>query len=147
MSILDTIKEDLKKSLKDKNTDLAVNLRQIISAINNEAIALLKKDEGLSDEETVKVLRREKKKREDSALSYKEAGRDELAEKELQEAELISQYLPPEMSDEDIAKIVQDVVSKSDDKNFGKIMGQVMQEIGDRADGSRVRKAVEEALG
>ncbi len=146
MTIEEQIKNQLKDALKEKNAELATSLRQLLSAIKNEAIALMKKDEGLSDEEVIGVLKREKKKREDSILLYREGGRGDLVEKEQKELELINKFLPAEMSDEEIKTVVDKVIAEADDKSFGKIMGQVMKEVGDRADGSRVKKIVEEVI-
>ncbi len=146
MTIEEQIKNQLKNALKEKNAELATSLRQLLSAIKNEAIALMKKDEGLSDEEVINVLKREKKKREDSISLYREGNREDLAEKEQKELELINEFLPAEMSDEEIKAVVDKVIAEADDKSFGKIMGQVMKEVGSRADGSRVKKIVEESL-
>jgi uncharacterized protein YqeY len=95
------------------------------------------------------VLQRERKRRVEAADAYKEAGRDDLAATEQREAELISVYLPEQLSDEELRAIVGDVVAASgatSPKEMGKIMSQVMPKVQGRADGKRVSAMVKELL-
>ena len=103
--------------------------------------------EGTGDE--LAVLQRERKRRLESAEAYREAGRADLAEGEEREAELIAEYLPEQLSDEELRAIVGDVVAEtgaSSPKEMGQVMSQVMPKVEGRADGKRVSALVKELL-
>ncbi len=147
MSLKEQINKDLKEFMQAKN-ELGVSvLRMIISAIRNKEISLRKGESvELSDDQIQEVLKSEIKKRKDSIYSYKDAGRHDLAEKEEQEIDIIEKYLPEQMSDEDLTKIVKEIIDQNEDKNFGKIMGQVMGKVKGQADGNRVSEVVKKLL-
>ena len=86
------------------------------------------------------------KKRRDAAQMYKDGGNEEAAEKELSEAAIIDAYLPEQMSEADIAAIVDDVIAGMDEPNMGQVMGQVMGRCKGEADGNVVSKIVREKL-
>jgi uncharacterized protein len=95
------------------------------------------------------VLRRERKRRLEAASAFREGGGDERADAEEAEAELIGAYLPAELSDEELAQIVDAAVAESgasEASDMGKVMGVVMPKVGGRADGKRVSAAVRERL-
>jgi uncharacterized protein YqeY len=97
----------------------------------------------------IAVLQRERKRRLESAEAYREAGRDDLAGAEEREAELIGQYLPEQMSDEELRKIAGDVVAESgasSPQEMGKVMAGIMPKVKGRADGKRVSAVVKELL-
>ena len=103
---------------------------------------------GADDEQT--VLRRERKRRVEAATQFRDAGRTELAEQEESEAELISSYLPSELSDEDLRGLVAAAVAETGAdsmKDMGRVMGAVMKTTDGRADGKRVQGVVREVLG
>ena len=107
------------------------------------------KDASGDQADEVAVLQRERKRRLEAAESYREAGRDDLASGEEQEAELIEAYLPQQMSDDELRAIVGDVVAESgaaSPKEMGKVMSQVMPRVQGRADGKRVSALVKELL-
>lgn len=139
MSLAQNIEIDFKNALKAQQTLKLAVLRMLKSALKNEAIA--KKQAELSDEEVVAVLRRELKKRQDSILAFESAGRNDLASTEKAEAELINAYLPALMSEEDIAKIVEEVIA-SGISGFGLVMKEVMAQAKGQADGQIVQKLV-----
>lgn len=96
------------------------------------------------------VLRRERKRRIEAATQFRDAGRTELAEQEESEAELISAYLPAELSDADLRALVDAAVSDTGAdgmKDMGRVMGAVMKTTDGRADGKRVQSVVREVLG
>jgi len=147
--LIETINNDLKDALKNRDMQALSVLRMIVSALNNEAIALKKKGQGLSQEEEIRVLKREVRKRKDSIEQYKKGGRGELAEKEEKELKILQKYLPEEMSQEEIKKIVEEVISEMGEvlpSQFGKVMGQVMAKVKGKADGAVVSKVVKEVL-
>lgn len=143
----DKIKEDLKNALKQRNTVSSGALKMLWAAIINKEIELNKKVEGLSDEEILSVIRSEAKKRQDSIDAYLKGGRPELADNEKKEQELLKTYLPADLTDEEIEKIVKEALRESEKKDFGAIMKVVVVKIKGRADGQRVSKKVKEALG
>ncbi|MFH1457124.1 MAG: GatB/YqeY domain-containing protein [Patescibacteria group bacterium] len=140
---------DIKQAMKNKEADKLSVLRMLMSALNNEAIAKKKKEEGLSEDEELQVLKREVKKRKDSVEQYENGGRSELAEKEKQELEIIQAYLPEEMSEEEVKKIIEEVVSGIGEvapSQFGQIMSQAMAKVKGKADGNLVSKIVKELI-
>lgn len=148
MSVQQTINDGIKQAMRDKNDlDLTV-LRQLKTACNNEAISLKKKDDGLSDDEVLAVLKREAKKRKDSIAQFTQAGRDDLAANEEKELSVLQRFLPEELSEEAIAEIVEGVIAEAGDApQFGQIMSAVMQQAAGQADGTLVSKIVKEKLG
>jgi uncharacterized protein len=141
--------EEMKNFLKNKDTEKVTLLRMILSAFQNEAIAKKKREEGLNKEEELQILKREVKKRKDSIEQYTNGGREDLAEKEKQELDFIQKYLPEEMSEEEVKKIVEEVIASMGEvapSQFGQIMSQVMAKTKGQADGSLVSKIVREMV-
>jgi uncharacterized protein len=117
-------------------------LRLIASALQQEA--------KLGTEDEIGVLQRERKKRLEAAKAFEDGGRGEQAEAERFEAELIEGYLPEQLSDEDLAQLVEEAVAEtgaSEQKQMGQVMSALMPKVGGRADGKRVSAAVREKLG
>jgi len=103
----------------------------------------------LTEEEVVGVVLSEAKKRKDAAQEFESGGRPELAEKELKEAELLKKYLPKQMSEDEIRKLVAEAVKNSGAtsiKEIGKVMGLLMPQIKNRADGGMVQRIVQKEL-
>ncbi|MEO9011399.1 MAG: GatB/YqeY domain-containing protein [Nakamurella sp.] len=147
------IRADLTAAMKARDTEVKDTLRMALAAIMTAEVAgPTAKD--LTDEEIVAVLGKEVKKRHESADIYRGASRDELADKEISEAEVISKYLPAQLSDDDLAAIVQaefaGMTSPSGDapsmKQMGLLIKAVKEKTGARAEGSRVAAAVKAAL-
>ena len=114
-----------------------------------EAISLKKKDEGLFDEEALAVTKREAKKRKDSIALFRKGGREDLATAEETELQIISQFLPEELSEEVVGQAIDEVISEIGDvtmQQFGQIMSATMKKLGAQADGSIVSKLVKEKL-
>jgi uncharacterized protein len=140
-TILERVQTDTREAMKAGERDRVGALRMISNALQQDA------KEGKGDE--VAVLRRERKRRLEAATAFREGGGDERAAAEEAEAELIEAYLPAEISDDELAKIVDGAVSEagvSDPKEMGKVMGIVMPKVDVRADGKRVSAAVRERL-
>jgi hypothetical protein len=149
MSIIERINNDIKDAMKSKEAEKLSVLRMLTAALKNEAINLGEKDAGLSDEEAIKVIKKEVKKRKDSIEQYTAANRPELAKSEQKEAEILSSYLPAEMSEEDLKKIVAEVIAEMGEvapSQFGIVMKNVMAKTNGQADGGMVSKVVKEIL-
>jgi uncharacterized protein YqeY len=147
MSLAQNIENDFKKAMLERNKDLANLLRLLKAALKNEMINLRKQE--LSDQEVIKVLKYEAKKHQDSIQQFAQGGRQDLVNQEKRELAMIKKYLPPEMSQEEIKKIVQEVVSGLGEvapSQFGQVMGAVMKKVGGQTDGAIVSKVVKETL-
>ena len=119
---------------------------QALRLITNE---LQKAAKEASDGDETAVLQRERKRRLEAAEAYVDAGRDDLAQGERREAEIIEQYMPEQLSDEELDAIVSDAVAESgasSQKEMGKVMSLVMPKVQGRADGKRVSSVVREKL-
>jgi uncharacterized protein YqeY len=141
MAILERVQADTREAMKAGERDRVGALRMIASALQQDA------KEGKGDE--VAVLRRERKRRLEAATAFREGGGDDRAAAEEAEAELIDAYLPAELSDEELAELVDAAVSEagaSEAKDMGKVMSAVMPKVDGRADGKRVSAAVRERL-
>lgn len=151
----------MRRALKNHEGDLLSTLRMLVAAVRNREIEKrtklskkggvenLEKESILTDEETVEVIRAEAKKRRDAIEGFEKGGRHESAEKERRESEILQSYLPQEISDEELEKIVGEVVSGMGDvamKDFGKVMGKIMQKVGGKAGGDRVSGVVKKIL-
>ena len=147
-NILEKIRKDLQIQLYKKNKLIVAVLRMLISAIHNKEITLRKQEEfKLSDEQIFEIIRSEIKKRKDSVQAYEQGNRQDLVQKEKKEIEILEKYLPAQMSDEELRKIVKEIIEAAgEDKNFGKIMGQVMGKTKGLADGQRVSALVKKVL-
>jgi len=124
-------------------------LRGLKATILDEEVARGKREEGLADEEIERLIAREIKKRKESAKVYVGAGRQELADKEDQEVEAMSGYLPKQVSKEDIAKVVDEVVletSATGMSAMGQVIGAVKSRLGNSADGALVAQIVKDKL-
>ncbi len=124
-------------------------LRNFKASILNEEVATGKRDEGLSDEEVEKVLAREVKKRAESAALYRQNGRDELAEPEEQEMKILQEFLPEQLSEDDVVTLVADTIAEMGDitmQQMGQVIGAVKAKVGNTADGAVIARIVKETL-
>jgi len=146
MTLLEKFKDDLKAAMRAKEAKKLLVLRMLLSAVKNKEISE-RKDE-LGDDDVVAVIRTEIKKRKDSEETYRQANRDELADNEKEEIEVLSAYLPQEMNDEDLDKIISEVISASSgaDVKMGIIIGQVMERVKGQVNGQRVSSRVGQIL-
>jgi uncharacterized protein YqeY len=141
MSIAETVKVDLKDAMRAGDKPRVGALRLVLSELQKSA------KEGSDDE--LAVLRRERKRRVEAARAFREAGRGELADGEDAEAELISRYLPAELSEPELVAIVAQSVRDSGAesvKDMGQVMNLAMASVDGRADGKRVSGLVRAAL-
>lgn len=143
------ITDEMKAALLGGNRFRGDVLRNVKAAILNEEVSLGKRDEGLNDAEVEKVLAREVKKRVESAELYRSNGRAELAEPEEQEAEILREFLPEQLSEAEVMAIVEDVVASMDDvsiQKMGQVIGAVKQKVSNAADGALIARIVKEKL-
>jgi len=146
MSLLETIRKDMIEASKKGDVDSTNILKLAIASIKNAEIA---KGDKLSDEEILKVLRKEESKIKDSIAEFTKMGRKDLIEKESRQLKVISSYLPKLMSREEIEKVVSKAVADTHAeglKSMGAVMGIVMKELNGKADGSVVKEVVQEFL-
>ena len=141
MSIADSVKQDLTTAMKAGEKERVGALRLVLSELQKAA------KDGNDDEQA--ILRRERKRRLESATAFRDAGRVELAEGEESEAAIIGAYLPAELGEDELRKIVADAIAESGastPKDLGGVMKLAMEKTGGRADGKRVSALAREAL-
>ena len=141
VTVADRVKQDVVVAMKEGDKDRVQALRLILSELQKAA------KEGDGDETA--VLRRERKRRQESARAFRDGGRDELATAEEAEAEIIGAYLPAELSDDELDSIVAEAIAETgavEMRQMGVAMKAAMGKVGGRADGSRVSAKVKEAL-
>ena len=146
MSILNQLNEDMKTAMRAKEREKLTTIRMIKASIQNEEI---KKGEELNDEEILTILSREKKQRLESYAEFEKAGREDLTEKLEAELEIVNQYLPEQLSDEEVRSVVKETieeVSAESMQDMGSVMSNVMPKLQGRADGSQVNAMVRELL-
>jgi len=142
MSQLERIRTDAQAALKDGDRRLAQALRLIQDVVQQ--------DQKLGQGDEIAVLQRERKKRLEAAKAYADAGRYEQAEGERFEAELIAEYLPAQLTDEELGQLVAEAIEQTgatEQKQMGQVMGALKEKVAGRADGKRVSTAVREQLG
>lgn len=139
------IMEDLKSAMKEKNQIKVRVLRLLNSAIKNFEV---EKMDSATDEEIGKIVLKEIKKRQESIEAYKKANREDLAKEEEEELKVLKEYAPKMLSEEEIKEVVKKVINElnATQKDFGKVMKNIMAEVKGKADGSLVSKIVKELL-
>ena len=141
MTLADRVKQDLTSAMKAGEKDRVGTLRYVLSELQKAA------KEGGADE--LAVLRRERKRRQESAMAFREGGRDDLAAAEEAESAVIEAYLPAELSDAELREIVRDAIvdtGATGPKDMGRVMRAAMDKAEGRADGRRVSALAQEAL-
>jgi uncharacterized protein YqeY len=147
VSIIEQLNQDMKASMLAGDTECTGVLRLLRSSMKYEEI---KVGHSLTDDEALKVLQREAKQRRDSIDAYRTADRDDLLAVEEAELKVIAAYLPVALSEEELAKVVDEVVTElgaTDMKQMGQVIGAVMKRVGATADGGAVSQAVRDRLG
>lgn len=148
MSLTTNIMTALKEAMKSKNTVALTALRAVKSAILLAQTETGAKQD-LTEEQELKILQKQVKQRKDSAAIFLEQGREDLAAPELAEAEVISKFLPEALSEEEITKVVEDVIAKvgaDGMKDMGKVMGMVSGKLSGKADGKTISSIVKRKL-
>lgn len=146
LSLRDKIKSDLKNAQLSRDEVKVSTLRLLLSEVKNKKIA---KGEPLTDEDIISVVQREVKKRKEAAAGFRSGGREESAVKEESEAKVLEGYLPAQMNNEELTKLVQESINEvgaGSMADMGKVMGVVMGKVKGRADGSQISGIVKEKL-
>lgn len=147
MSLKETLNNDIKTAMKAKDKETLAVLRMIKTAV--QAAEIDKKEE-LNAEEELTILAREAKQRRESLAEFVKAGRDELVAKTEAEIEIVERYLPKQLSVEEVKEVIATIAEKigaTTQKEFGKLMGAVMQELKGKADGNVIKEQVKAHLG
>ncbi|CAN5291234.1 GatB/YqeY domain-containing protein [soil metagenome] len=149
MSLQERVMTEMKAAMRAKDTVKLEALRAIKSELLLVQTSSATK-EGLTDEEEMKILQKLVKQRRDSAAIYKEQGREDLAQPEVDQAAVISMFLPEQMTDEEIEAKVDDIISRTGAegmKDMGKVMGLASSELTGKADGKTISIIVKRKLG
>jgi uncharacterized protein len=144
MALTDQIQSDLTAAMKARDAETVATLRMVVAAIKNARVESGRTAD-LTDEETLGILTREAKKRQEAATAYDAANRSELAAKERSELAILQRYLPEQLSDAEIAALVEQAaaeVGATSPGDLGKVMSAVMPKVRGRADGKRVNALV-----
>lgn len=148
MGLKETLKADLTTAMKARDEVASSTIRMVLTAITNEEVAG-KEAKTLSDAEIITVLSREMKKRREAAEAFDAAGRADKAASEKAEGEIIAKYLPAQMSEDEIKKLIAETITKvgaSSPADMGKVMGAIKGEVAGKADGALVSSLVKAAL-
>jgi uncharacterized protein YqeY len=143
------IEQDLKNAMLGGDKKRVSILRVVKSAILYAEVAKGKREAGLSDAETIDILSKEVKKRQETAELYQKAGENERAEAELAEKAIIESYLPEQLSDAELERIVQEAIYSTGAvsvQQMGQVIGEVKKKVGASADGGRIARLVKEEL-
>ena len=144
--ISDTINKQIAEAMKAKDEIRLSTLKLLLSALHN---AKIDKRGDLTEEEELEIVRREAKKRKDAIEAYKKAGATDRAEKEGKELVILQEFLPKELSDEKVSKLVNEAVTAtgaSSMQDMGKVIGAVMAKAKGRADGKKVAEMARKKL-
>jgi uncharacterized protein YqeY len=148
MGLKDRLQTDLTEAIRSRDELVAATVRMALTAVTNEEVAG-KAARTLSDDEVVKVLAREAKKRREAAEAFDGAGRSELAARERAEGEVLARYLPAQLSDAEIAALVSEAIAESGaagPQAMGQVMKVVTPKVAGRAEGGRVAAEVRRQL-
>ena len=147
MTIQEQVKSDIKDAMRAKEADKLLALRGLSSAFTNEVISLERTPQDpITDQEAIVVVKREIKRRRDAAQQYLDGGRQDLADVENAELEVLEKYMPEMMPRDAILEIAKRLVAEGND-NSGKLMGMIIKECAGNADGVLVKEIVTELLG
>jgi len=144
-SLKEKIFSDLKSAMKERKTETVSVLRMLLSQIHNEEIE--KKSE-ISDEEVLKIIKKELKKREQAIAIYEEKKDEEFAAKEKSEMKILEKYLPQMLSEEEIEHLIEEIIQekKTEKPNLGDLISAVMKKAAGRADGRLVANLVKKKI-
>lgn len=146
MSLLEKLNDDMKQAMKEKEKLKLSVIRMVKSSIQKEEI---NQGKGLTDDQMLVLLNRELKQRRDSLQEFEKAGREDLAEQNRAEIEVILAYLPKQLNETEIRQIVEETIAQvgaTSKKDLGKVMGAMMPRVKGKADGTLVNKVVQELL-
>ncbi len=146
MSLIEEIDDEIKDAMKARDNERRDALRLMLDALKKSEKELQRP---LSEEEELQVMQRERKKRVEAAEAFREGGREEQAEAEERELEILEEFMPEPLSEDEIEEIVDNVIAEvgaTKMADLGRVMADVMPQIAGRADGSQVSQIVREKL-
>ena len=146
MTLKETISNDIKTAMKEKNNALRDALRLLSSAMKQIEVDERKE---LSDEDVIKIIHKQVKQRNDAMSQYRDAGREDLYEKEASEAAIFEAYLPKQLSDEELETALRAIIIETGAtsiKEIGKVMGAASKTLGALADGKRINECAKKIL-
>ncbi|MBB1086479.1 GatB/YqeY domain-containing protein [Limosilactobacillus fastidiosus] len=146
MSLLQDLTSDMVSAMKNRDKETLGVVRMLKAAVQNEQI---EQGHDLTSDEEVAVMAREYKQRKESLDEFKQAGRKDLVEKTEVEMKVVEKYMPQQLSEDDVKKIVNETIEQvgaSSMKDFGKVMGAVMPKVKGQADGKLVNQTVKDEL-
>jgi uncharacterized protein YqeY len=147
MTLRETINQHVKDAMKARDNKKRDALRLLTSAFKQIEVDERKE---LSDDDVIKIIQTQVKRRNDAASQYKDAGRDDLMQIELFEIATYTVYLPAQLSDDELSSALKDIITKvgaSTIKDMGKVMGMASKELSSKADGKRINEFVKKLLG
>lgn|SRR5487761_1269298 len=145
----DKLEQDIKSALLSGDMSRATTLRGLKATLLNVKVATGKRESGLSDNEIQEAFFKEAKKCQDSADLYKQGGNNDRAESELRDKAIIEEYLPKQLSEDEIANVIDEVIKASnatDMSSLGQVIGQVKAKVGTSADGAVIARLTKEKL-
>ena len=142
MITIERLKEDLHTYMKARDMISLNTVRAILNEINIREMKNVK----INEEEIIKVLRSEAKKRKEAIETFEKADRTDLIEKEAKELKIIESYLPEEISDEELIVKIKEIISKTEDKSFGSVMKSSIVALKGAADGKRISAILKQIL-
>ncbi|MEK0313004.1 MULTISPECIES: GatB/YqeY domain-containing protein [unclassified Cohnella] len=146
MNLADRLNEDMKQAMRAQDKFRLTTIRMVRAAVKNQEIELRRP---LEDNEVIEILSREVKQRKDSLQEFGKAGRDDLATAVASEIDIISEYLPTQLDEEEIKTLVTQTIQEtgaSSKADMGKLMGALMPKVKGRADGKLVNQIVQQLL-
>ena len=146
MTLIDQLQKAMQMALKSSENDRVRTLRTLIAKLKDKSI---EKGDELSDEEEIKILQTASKQRKEAAEMFTKGNRTELAESELNELSIIKEYLPEELSEENLIEIIDKIINETGAESMqdmGKVMSKVMQIASGKSDGNIVQQIVKKRL-
>lgn len=146
MSLIERIEDELKQAMRARDRERTDTLRLTLVSLRSAEKDLARP---LKEDEELQVLQRERKRRTEAAEAFREGGRAEQADKEERELEIIQEFMPEPVSDEELERIIDDAIAETGAtslRDLGRVMADVMPQVAGRADGSTVSQVVREKL-
>lgn len=146
MSLKEKLQQDLKRAMKEKDTFKRDTIRFLMSAIKQVEVDTRRE---LNDEDIIKIIQKGVKQRVEAAKQYQEGGREDLYEKEMKEAQLLKNYLPKQLDDEELKAQLEQIIKEigvTNMKDMGKVMGIATKKLAGKADGKRINQIVKGLL-
>ncbi len=146
MSLIVRIQEELSKAMRDRDAERRDTLRLILSSLQSAQKELQRE---LQDQEELQVLQRERKRRSEAAEAFRTGGAEDRAEQEDRELAVIEEFMPEQLSEEELESIIDDVLAEcgaTSMRDLGRVMADVMRQVAGRAEGSQVSQLVREKL-